>query len=228
MNALHCPRCHAVLHREDEGSLVYCWNCGTAQVRLSEELLQQAEQQQNATQPEPIAAPIDASTSSAINWKGLIRIAAAVSGFFSLLASSVLLAPIALMAPPVTLALYGARFRQSRITTNVGARVGLLCGLFLATGISIFETGGLLIFRFGSHQMGSLDTQLTGFLADARSRALAQQGAHVVDNLNYLSLPEFRAGMVLSGFAMLLTIIVILSVAIGAFAGFVRSRTRQR
>ena len=78
MIARLCPRCQSVLHREDEGSLVFCWNCGAPQVQLSEELRDQIDKQlaDNLAGPSILdSLPLPSSPGNSIIWPGAIQCA---------------------------------------------------------------------------------------------------------------------------------------------------------
>ncbi|MES2391554.1 MAG: hypothetical protein V4555_07925 [Acidobacteriota bacterium] len=223
-----CPRCHAVLHIEDEGALVFCWNCGAPQVRLSEDLITLAEQQRNAFLGQDLlqsTGPADPNPDpSAVVWKSMIRIAAAVCAFFVL--PSIFLLPLSLLVPAIVLQLYASRFRKIRIGSALGARVGLICGLFMSLGMSLVSTIGLLLYRFTTDRMSEVDTGFLTRLQHLQQQAAAQGDTPGVDFLTHFTIPEFRVGIVLFTAALGVALFVILSTASGAFAGFVRARTQ--
>jgi hypothetical protein len=231
-----CPRCHHVLQFEDEGSLVFCSNCGAPQVRLSEDLLAQAEQQQAGaiqgalqqtltTHPGQHAAP--PPDPAAISWKSMIRIAAVVVAFFTL--PTMFLPPLALLIPAIVLALYASRFRQTPVTAGLGARIGLLCGLFLAVAISTTGSASLFLFRFTSQRMAEFDSNLAVEMAPRRAQYIAQQGQAAGQMFDHFAaIPEFRAGVLILGSACMIAALVVFCIGGGAFAGFVRGRTATR
>lgn len=222
----HCHRCRSLLHTEDEGSLFFCWNCGAPQVTLSEELLEQAEQQiqDAAGEQTPSAPPI--ADPSAVNWKAVIVIAMMVAGAIS--AISIVLPPfelLAWLAPSVVLAIYASRHRQTRITGGLGARIGLICGILTSLGMTVASTVQMLLQRYGLHRMVEFDTGMNSMMSQAKVRAIEQSGQASAGFFDLiLTVPEFRAGFVLAGLAMVTAMLLVLSTAGGAFAGFVRSR----
>jgi hypothetical protein len=236
MTSRLCPRCHSVLHREDAGSLVYCWNCGAPQVALSEELLEQftgqAQLEQQATDLSQAASPKPAT--DAIVWPGAVRYAAlagAIAGGFTLI--SFVLPPVELLtwfwsisAPIVVLGIYGAKFSSSRITPGFAARLGLLCGLFMLLAITGLNTIHLCLLRFAFHAAATLDTQITAVFAQEQVMLKAQLGADAAPALRLISIPEFRAGLVLCGFGVFASMYLAFTTTAGAFAGFLRSRAR--
>jgi hypothetical protein len=231
-----CLRCHSVLHVEDEGSLVFCWNCGAPQVRLSEELLEQAElqlaardaSQNNAGEPAPrVTTPV---------WRGAIQCAAlagAIAGVLTLVSFAyppvVLLSWLwAIGAPIVVLGVYSSRFRLTRITPGFGARLGLLSALAILLASLALNTAALLLARFAFHASGKIDTSMNTVFAQLRTNTQAQSGAAAAPLLNLLSVPEFRIGLLLTSAAIFLVLYLVYSALAGVFAGYLRSRAPAR
>ena len=232
-----CSRCHSVLHREDEGSLVFCWNCGTPQVQLSEELREQIDQQisaqQAAANPSPDSVRQSAPPSNAIAWPGAIQVAAlagAVAAVFALL--SFALPPVALLsffwfisAPIIALGFYSSRFRLARITTGFGAQLGLLTGLAILIATVTLNTIGLVLERFVFHSISEVDMQMANLFTQMHTTILATSGPSSKAALDMLAIPEFRAGILLTSIALGFTVYLAFSATAGAFAGYLRSRT---
>jgi len=227
-----CCRCQSVLQIEDEGTLVFCWNCGAPQITLSEELQELAETQRlefaASSQPSQISAGAAMQPPDLLMiWSAAIAIAAAVSAILSLLVTVVPgLALLAWMTPAIVLAIYSTRHKQTKITAAVGARVGVVCGVFSGFGICLAAAVRMLAFHHGA----ALMAQMQPGLLQAKARIAEQSGQAaanaIIDPL--LNLPEFHAGLLISMFAFSVAILIILSTAGGAFAGFVRSRVRER
>jgi hypothetical protein len=234
-----CNRCQSVLHREEEGSLIYCWNCGAPQVELSEDLREQIDQQitaqQAATNPlaEPVAQP--AAPSNAIIWRGAIQCAALAGAVAAVLALlSFALAPITILsffwfvsAPIIVLGVYSSRFRLTRITTNFGARLGLLTGFAILIATMALNTIDLVLERFAFHSTSEIDTQLANLFTQMRATITATSGPASKGALDMLAVPEFRAGILLLSIAIGFTIYLVFSATAGAFAGYIRSRSPQ-
>jgi len=232
-----CSRCHALLHREDEGALVYCWNCGAPQVQLSEELRDQIDQQISAQQAaaNPLAAPIPQSTapSNAIVWRGAIQcagLAGAIAAALDLL--SFALPPITLLsffwfiaAPIIVMGVYSSRFRKTRITAGFGARLGVLTGLAILVVTSTLNTIGLVLERFVFHSTAELDTQIEKLFAQVHTNFATQSPQSVKIMNDMLAIPEFRAGILLSSIFFGLALYLAYSATAGAFAGYLRSRS---
>jgi hypothetical protein len=232
-----CSRCHTVLHREDEGSLVFCFNCGAPQVQLSEELREQIDQQISAQQAaihpavEPIPQP--AIPSNAIVWPGAIQCAALAGAVAAMLALlSFALAPIALLsffwfisAPIIVLGVYSSRFRLTRITTNFGARLGLLTGLAILIATMTLNTIDLTLERYAFHSTAVIDAQLANLFSQMRSTITASSGPSAKAALDMIAIPEFRAGILLFTIAIGFAMYLAFSATAGAFAGYLRSRS---
>lgn len=231
-----CSRCHSVLHREDESALIFCWNCGAPQVQLSEELREQIEKQIAGQPADPSTIdpfPTSPSIGNAVAWKGAIQcagLAGAVAAAFVLLAF--LLPPVMLLwlfwiigAPIIVLGIYSARFRQTVVTTGFGARLGLLSGIAILFATVSLDTIGLLLQRFVFHSSAAFDTVLASSYAQMRATLLAQPGPATAPTLAWLAIPEFRAGILLSSAAVLVSLYLVFSAITGAFAGYLRSRT---
>lgn len=222
-----CPRCRSVLHLEDHGTLVFCWNCGAPQITLSEELLDQAErQQQDAATVAQGGSTAQAPDAARVNWKAAIHLSLIVAGALS--AISILVPPaemLAWLAPSIVLALYASRNRQTRITAGLGARIGLLCGVLSSVGLMLITALQMLVLRFGIHGMAEVEANMNSVMLQAKTRAVEQSGQAAASIFDlFLSVPEFRAGFFLAGLAMVTAILLVLSTAGGAFAGFVRSK----
>ncbi len=206
-----------------DGTLVYCPHCGTAQVRLSEELSTQAEQQLKG-EPEAVAPPpLDPA---ATQWNSLILYCAVTAAVMAVFV--VVLPPLALVAPAIVLAVYAARHRMATITTGLGASVGLVCGVFLALALMLVETAGLLALRLGTHGPNEFDAMFNNALLQARTQMVAQagpDGAWLMDRV--MAVPEFRVGMFLAGMAMVAVVLLVLSTLSGALAGYLRRGARK-
>ncbi len=241
-----CPRCHNVLQLADDGSLVYCGHCGAPQVRLSEEMREQAEQQAAAAaaaslDPEHSAAArgsVDRiSEPTAVLWPGAIQCAAlgaAATALLTLLA--VPLPPVSrlgllwsLVAPIVVLGIYAARFPRTQITSGFGFRLGLLSSLGIVLSSLCIHTLVLLLTRFAFHNGAAIDGPLSQVFAQLRVSLIARSGAaDAQPMLNWLAIPEFRVGLLLVSGGMFLTLYLIYSSLLGALAGYMRSRRQTR
>jgi hypothetical protein len=229
-----CSRCHTVLHREDEGTLVFCWNCGTPQVHLSEELRDQIDKQIAVQIAGPVAdEPTPPLSPSAIVWPGAIQcagLAGAVAAAFGLL--SLILPPVGLLsvfwvvgAPTFVLIIYSGRFRQTRITPSFGARLGVLSALAITFAWLALDTIDLLLRRFVFHTAAPIDLQLSDMFAQLRTNFAAQASPASGPAISMLSIPEFRVGFILLGVAFFVVLYLVFAATAGAVSGYIRSRS---
>ena len=217
---------------------MFCAQCGAPQVRLSEELKERAEARAaGADGGEGAATPADPSGFDAA---GLVRrdvlrfgvFSAGVAATFAVLTAFV--PPIllfgclwAVVSPIVLVGMFHTRNPKVAITTGFGAHMGLVAGLGNA-----FTTGtlySLLLFAARrAHVMGDSDRNTQNVIHDYQAQIAAQSAADANPALMHwaqsLNVPEFRAGMMLAGFGMCLVLLLIVSTAGGAFAGYMRSR----
>jgi hypothetical protein len=232
-----CSRCQSVLHREDEGTLIFCWNCGAPQVQLSEELRDQIDRQIAGQQAGPsILDPLPSSSpGNSIIWRGAIQyagLAGAIAAGFALIALA--FPPVDILwffwvvgSPAFVLALYSSRFRQTRVTASFGARLGLLSGLAILLATAMLDTIRLLLMRFLFHSIAKIDAQLAAAYAGSHAMVVQQYGAAAKPALDMLAIPEIRAGFLLSTAAIFFGVYLLFSATSGAFAGYLRARSAR-
>jgi len=214
-----CHRCGGELISGDGGS-PFCPHCGAPQIYLSE-----------ATETD---SPVADSTGvlppphpQEVEWKTAILCAilvALVGALLSVLSTKLPAFSFVswlwtVSASVVALGLYQRRKPQARIDAMVGARIGIVVGLTLIVAIAVTMATAGLVARFGLHSMGAFDAELRAQIDKAA--AANPQPAEV---MRYIYSPEFRAGMMLAGFAMLAGFIMILSTLGGAVGGLLRTR----
>ena len=199
---------------------------------LSEELQAQLAEQAEAglavdATSATVAAPQDNVWAVALR---CVALAAAVTA--ALTALSAVWAPLilatwlwAMASPVVVLGVFQSRSPRSPITTGFGARLGLLTGMAVSFVLIAMNTVSMLIMR-RMHGMGEFDTRMAAMVDGVRAQAAAQPGAPALPLAQAMALPEFRAGMVLLGMAAMAVMLMVLTTAGGAFAGFLRSRQR--
>jgi predicted RNA-binding Zn-ribbon protein involved in translation (DUF1610 family) len=229
-----CHRCHNVLTLQDDGTLSYCPNCGAPQVTLSEELREQAELQRQEFeagtdahgQPVVKASSLDLL----MRWRPAIGIAAIVAAGLSVLAAAMpAMELLAWIAPALVLSIYSIRHRETLITASVGARVGVVCGIFSAFGMTLAMSARMLVQRLAFHHPSDVEANMSMLLAQSKAQAIAQGGAAGAATFDHiLSTPELFAGFFLTAVITGAVFLLVLSTAGGAFAGFVRSKTRVR
>ena len=227
-----CHRCGEELPA-GSGESPFCPHCGSPQLFLA------MENQSVETGGEPL--PGTASTGTLppplpqqVEWKTAIRCAALVAGIGAALSLGSMrvdmLSPVSflwiLSASMITLGLYQKRRPAAWIDMRVGARIGLVVGLCLAVGLGTAMAGWGLVERFALHSMGSFDAQMATQVQMAIQKS-SQTSPLPADMLAFIKSPEFRAGIMLAGFAMLSVFLLALSTLGGAFAGMLRMRRGQ-
>ncbi len=180
---------------------MFCANCGLPQLRVSAELLEEAD---GNTSVQVHASAI----SQSVEWPLLLRLCAFASlagVFLSILLPGALTSgaggPLVLFLFPVlTLAtglLYLRQRPLHRMSAGLGARIGSVISLFVMAGVSILSAVMGFIGRYHAHSRvveQQLDVQIAQFEAQVRGMA-AGQSADVL--LAIMHTPEWRAGMFL-------------------------------
>ena len=219
----------------DDGTLIFCTHCGAPQVVLSEELLTQVEAQAKAAE-EGAVGPVMREPSSLL-WAGALRCVALAGAVAAVLAGLSAVAPPvslltllwAIISPVVVIGLFQSRFPLVPITTRFGARLGLLTGLAVGVVVTVSNTIQLLVLRFGTHGhgMSEVDGTWDAVLVQQQAAAAATHADSLAQFFTRAqTVPEFRAGFILSSFAFATAVLLMITTAGGAFAGFVRSRVR--
>ncbi len=211
------------------GESPFCPHCGAPQLFLA------IENQSVETGGEPApglageTSPPPPPLPRQVEWKTAIRCAALVAGVGSALAlGSVrisLLSTLSLMwfmsASLITLGIYQKRLPATWMDARVGARIGVVVGICLSLGLGTVIAGAGLVTRFWLHGMGTFDAEM----AVRTQQAIRNSATPVPAEMQvFLASPEFRAGMMLAGFAFLSLALLVLSILGGAFAGLLRTR----
>jgi len=230
-----CPRCRYAISASEDGTLCFCPHCGAAQVRLSEELLDRMESQRGELADREAAAstPVQGGVPPGdVDWRGALN-CAALAGLLAFVLSALgeavpLLALLgffwAMSAPVVTLGIYVARFRATRIQPGFAARLGLLSGFAVLLGSTVVNVGAMLVQRLVFHHGADFDAMFNDRVHAVQSTLVQQSGAAAAPVVALLNVPEFRAGMLLSGYAIFSCGYLVFSLAGGAFAGLMRGR----
>lgn len=162
-----------------------------------------------------------------VEWKTAIRCAMVVSAVAALLSvastSVPLLSPLSWLwtvsGSVVALALYQRRRPQAWMDASVGARIGVMVGMTLVVSIAVAMATAGLVARYKLHAMGMFDTELHAQIDKA-----AAMNPQPADVMRFIYSPEFKAGMMLAGFAMMAGFIMVLSTLGGAVSGMLRTR----
>jgi hypothetical protein len=205
----------------------FCPHCGSPQIYL-----QDYEQQSGGGEADTTGA-IPPPRPQQVEWKTAIRCAALVAGVaagLSLVSQRVQVVSLlstlwTISGSMIALALYQRRRPLAWMDARVGARIGLVVGLALVACLGVAWGIGGLVARYGLHSLGSFDAELTQML-HAQFEKAAAMSPQPPEMQRFWFSPEFRAGMMLVGFAMLSGILLVLSTVGGAVGGFMRMRRK--
>ncbi|HEY0161705.1 MAG TPA: hypothetical protein VGB69_03430 [Edaphobacter sp.] len=214
----YCHRCGGELAPDGESS--FCPHCGAPQLYLAEGSAMDASSDSSTG----ILPPPPPQT---VEWKTAILCAVLVAMIGAVLSAASTRLPVfsfiswmwTVSASVVALGLYQRRKPEARMDAMVGARIGILVGLTLIIAIAITMATAGLVARYGLHSMSGFDAELKAQIEKAA--AANPQPAEV---MRYLYSPEFKAGILLAGFAMLAGFIMLLSTLGGAVGGLLRTR----
>jgi hypothetical protein len=221
-----CHRCGGELPAGD-GASTFCPHCGSPQIFLQdyEEQTGAPEADTTGTVPPPHPRHVE--------WKTAIRCAVLVAGIAAVLgllgsrvqAVSALSWLWTISGSLIAVALYQRRRPQAWMDAGVGARIGVVVGLALVTGFAVAMAAGGLVARYGLHSMAGFDAELTQMLHAQieKAEATTPEPPEVV---RFLYSPEVRAGMMLTGFAMVSGVLLVLSTIGGAVGGLLRMRPK--
>jgi hypothetical protein len=205
--------------------LPFCPHCGSPQIYL------QDHEQQNGGVEADTTGAIPPPRPQQVEWKTAIRCAALVAGVaagLSLVSQGMQVISLlsllwTISGSMITLALYQRRRPLAWMDAGVGARIGLVVGLALVVCLGVAWGIGGLVARYGLHSLGAFDAELTRTFHDGFEKAVAM-APQTPEAQRFWFSPEFRAGMMLLGFGMVSTFLLILSTLGGAVGGFVRTR----
>jgi hypothetical protein len=203
----------------------FCPHCGSPQIYL-----QDYEQQSGGVEADTTGA-IPPPRPQQVEWKTAIRCAALVAGVaagLSLVSQRVQVVSFlstlwTISGSMIALALYQRRRPLAWMDAGVGARIGLVVGLALVACLGIAGGVGGLVARYGLHSLSGFDAELTQTVHDSFEKASAMAPQPPEVKRLWFS-PEFRAGLMLFGFGMISTFLLILSTVGGAVGGFMRMR----
>ena len=224
--SLTCHRCGGDLPGDDLRG--FCPACGAPQLRFGAADSDDREATES-TGAKPLPRPQE------IQWPLGMRCAAAVAGGSALLFAAAFAVP-ALGLPTLlllsggsflTVGLYRRKSPAALMTPGVGARLGLSTGVLLTVALAVALAAMLLLARFHAHSMAAFDTQWTAQVQDLLERTQASSPVPP-DAARQMMSPEFRAGSMLAGLAMLASFLIAISAGSGAFAGSIAVRQRSK
>jgi hypothetical protein len=204
----------------------FCPHCGSPQIYL------QDYEQQNGGEPDTTGAMAPPKPQQ-VEWKTAIRCAALVAivaAGLSLVSQRVQAASLfsllwIISGSIITLALYQRRRPLAWMDAGVGARIGLVVGLALVACLGVEWAVSGLVDRYGFHNMGAVDAEVTQMIHDFVEKA-SSITPQPPDAKEFWYSPEVRAGMMLFGFGMISGGLLILSTVGGAVGGFMRMRRK--
>jgi hypothetical protein len=210
-----------------EGS-AFCPNCGAPQIYLQDHGEPVAGEGVDTTGAVPPPRP------QTVDWKTAIRCAgfvAVVSAVLTLVSQRVqVLSLLSLLwtvsGSMIALALYQKQRPLAWMDAGVGARIGVVVGFALVAFLGVAIAAGGLVARYGLHDMGATDAQMTQQLQQVHAQLEKTSAANpdVTISLGFVQTPEFRAGMMLCGFGLLAGFLLVLSTVGGALGGLMRTR----
>ena len=222
-----CHRCGGELPSGD-GAPPFCPHCGAPQIYLLEH--DEPAKASSAENTTDVPAP---PRPQQVDWKMAIRCAVVVGGVAAIL--SVVAMRVEVLSPLTwlwtvsgsltALALYQKRRPLAWMDAAVGARIGAVVGLALITCMGVSMAAAGLVARYGLHSMAAFDAEFTQQL-HAQIEHAAAANPQSPEVMRYLNSPEFRAGIMLTGFAILGGILLVLSTVGGAVSGFLRTRRK--
>ena len=221
-----CHRCGGDLP-DSGGESPFCPHCGAPQLRLSLE---------NQSLPDGVTDNGSASTGATppprprlVEWKAAIRCAVLVSVVAAALSLGAVriqvLSSVTLLwvfsASLITMSLYQRLRPAAWMDVRIGARIGVVVGLFLAVALGASTAGWGMISRYALHSMGGFDVQMEEMLKHSLQQMPADRASSVT---GLVQSPEFRGGTMAAGFATMSLVLLLLSTLGGAFAGLLRMR----
>ena len=224
-----CHRCGGQLAAAG-GESTFCQHCGAPQLRVFEE---------NVVAVATLDAGANRDTltqtrSGQLVWRTAIGYAATVATLSALLMIAVLWLPAGfplawlwtVCGGVVVLGLYQRRHPATRVSARMGARVGLIYGLFAVTTLLLALAGAGLVARFSRHSMGTLDGLLNNAMRQAAAQQAAQPSAVTLsaDQIRTFYSPEVRAGLALFLVTAGAGFLMVFSVIGGAVGGMMRMR----
>ncbi len=219
-----CHRCGGELPAGD-GAAPFCPHCGAPQIYLLDHEPVPPTTEGGTTGALPPPRPQVVEWKTAIRCAGLVAIvAAALSVAGTRVPAVSLLSSLWILSGSlITVGLYQRRRPLALMDAGVGARIGLVAGLALITCLGVSMAVAGLVARFGLHSMAAFDAQLTEQLHAQIEKAAAANPAPP-EVIRFMYAPEFRAGIILAGFAMVAGGLLLLSTLGGAVGGMLRTR----
>lgn len=218
---VYCHRCGGEL-AASEGAAAFCQHCGAPQLFLPEqEPVSPVGEDGESTGVLPPPRPRQ------VEWKTAILCVAVVAGVAALLTAIAAEVPRltfiswlwTVSGAAIALGLYQRRRPQAWMDAGIGARIGIVAGVALIVSVATSMAIAGVVARYGLHAMGPFDAELRAQIEKA-----AAMNPQPAEAMRYVKLPEFRAGIMLGGFAIMAGFIMVFSTLGGAMSGMLRMR----
>jgi len=221
-----CHRCNATV----EPDSFYCHSCGAPQVRFVEPEEASAAAVEASSGDAPHALR-DSVSGGPIQWKPIIRIAAAVALGVGILSTLLAAGSVLWVAAGavIVIGIYRRRQPRVRLGRGAGARVGALVGLLTAAVALAGNAVFLVIQRYGMHQGALIDNQLDSIVKQAAQRAATMDPQAPVAALTGFWLSaEGRIGLILLTMGFLALLIFLFAIAGGMLGAQIYRAPRSR
>jgi hypothetical protein len=205
-----CQRCGETLSTE----AAFCPHCAAPQLRWTQG---DAEPQTEVSAAQP-ADP--ASPGRRVHWDSAIRVALLTSLITGILCS--VLSPGILLwvvcGTAATITFYRRRFPQPLINVRLGARIGILFGVFTAVVLTVSDAAVMFYARYVLHEGSKFDQAYNAMLEQVAARAPSNPAATAQWNalMDFWHSAEARAGLFLLSAIFLALTVVLLCAAAGA------------
>lgn len=216
----YCHRCGGALVAGDGGSS-FCPHCGAPQLYLPEHAVAESNNPVESTGALPPPRPRKVEWKTAILCAGTVALVAALLSVVSARVPALIAINWLwiLCGAGIALGLYQRRRPLAWMDAGIGARIGAVAGLGLVASIAVSMAAVGLVARFALHSMAGFDADL--HVQIEKAIAANPPPAEV---MRYIKSPEFRAGIMLGGFAIMAGFIMLASTIGGALSGMVRTR----
>jgi hypothetical protein len=216
----YCHRCGGALVAGDSGSS-FCPHCGAPQLYLPEQGPSDPNEAGESTGVLPPPRPRQVEWKTAILCAGAVALVAAVLSVVSARVPALIAINWLwiLCGAAIALGLYQRRRPQAWMDAGIGARIGIVAGFGLVFSIAVSMAVVGLVARFALHSMAGFDADLRVQI----EKAIAAN-PQPVEVMRYIKSPEFRAGIMLGGFAMMAGFILLTSTIGGALGGMLRTK----
>jgi hypothetical protein len=227
-----CHRCGGELSPlAGDGRPPFCPHCGAPQLLLSEYTEPLSTAASSDAFAGPTAGTLPPPRPNHVDWKmalGSAAIVGAVAAVLSAIsARSPNLSPIStiwiISASLTTLAIYQRRRPLASMNAGVGAKIGMLVGIVLATFLGAMLSVGLVIARYGLHSLSGFDADMAQAMK-AQVQQLAASRPVPPESLALINSLQFRTTMMLTGVGLVLFFVLLISIFGGAVGGMLRTR----